>query len=115
MHKELLNTLEDKISSVIGTIERLRSEVRSLRAERDSLEQQLRGFLERIGGMDSAAQEAASGAASGAKEAVRNEANGSFIAPASKDASRSGESSPAVDSTESLQPEPSVTRAWGRF
>ena len=54
MSTELLNTLENRVMSAVGTIEDLRTELRVLKEERQVLENKLRDLLSRMDQVESA-------------------------------------------------------------
>jgi FtsZ-binding cell division protein ZapB len=59
MSNELISALENRVTSAVGTIEGLRSEVRVLREERQLLENKLRELLRKIEGVENGASDSA--------------------------------------------------------
>jgi len=60
MSNELINALENRVTSAVDTIEGLRTEVRVLKEERQLLESKLRELLQKIEGVENGAMPAAS-------------------------------------------------------
>lgn len=56
MSNELISALENRVTTAVDTIEGLRTEVRVLREERQLLENKLRELLQKIEGVEAAAE-----------------------------------------------------------
>lgn len=89
MSKQLLDTLENKVFSVVDTIETLRSEINGLKEERKTLEDKLQELILKMGNlengnghqpMEAASPESAMGAIS--PESVPEQSEDSPFGPA---------------------------------
>ena len=99
MANELLSALETRISSAVDTIDTLRSEVKELRAERQSLEDKLRELLDRMGIMDSSEEIGSSDPAAMADQTM-SASEGDNVTSISRSAEDSLESESTLGTTE---------------